>query len=96
MTKLATSCKGMLKVSKVHAACNVARFYEISHVNVSKEIKTCNRLDLTHLFLMSKVSKVIYSIYIYIHSVVCMSEVSKLHLIYTVDSNTKYSNYMEL
>ena len=32
MTKLATSCKGMLKVSKVHAACNVARFCEISHV----------------------------------------------------------------
>ena len=32
VTKLATSCKGMLKVSKVHAACNVIRFYEISHV----------------------------------------------------------------
>ena len=30
-----------------------------------------NRLDITHLFLMSKVSKVLYTIYI--HSIIFMS-----------------------
>ena len=43
---------------------------------------------------MLKVSKVLYTIYI--HSMVNMSEVSKVDSIYTVDSNTKYSNHIEL
>ena len=67
----------MLKGSKVHAACNVARLYEISHVKEIKRNKNKhNRLDLRHLFLMSKESKV--------------------HMIYIVDSNTKYLNYMKI
>ena len=59
-------CKiqGMLKGSKVHAACNVARLYEISHVKgVERNKNRYNGLDLRHLFLMSKESKV-HSIYI--------------------------------
>ena len=43
---------------------------------------------------MSEVSKIIYIICI--HSMVNMSELSKVYLIYTLDSNTKYSNYIEL
>ena len=43
---------------------------------------------------MSEVSKVMYIICI--HSMVNMSEVAKVYLIYTLDSNTKYSNYIEL
>ena len=56
-----------------------------------------NRLDLRHLFLMSKELKVKGTLYgTHIHSMVHMLEVSKVHLIYIVDSNTKYSNYMKL
>ena len=43
---------------------------------------------------MSEVLKVMYIICI--HSMVNMSEVSKVYSIYTLDSNTKYSNYIEL
>ena len=58
-------CKiqGMLKGLKGHAACNVARLYEISHVEgVERNNNRHNRLDLGHLILMSKESKV-HSIY---------------------------------
>ena len=43
---------------------------------------------------MSEVSKVMYIICI--HSMVNISEVLKVYSIYTLDSNTKYSNYIEL
>ena len=44
----------MSKGSKVHAACNVARFYEISYVEgVKRNKNTHNTLDLRHLCLMS-------------------------------------------
>ena len=43
---------------------------------------------------MLEVSKVMYIICI--HSMVNMSEVSKVYSIYTLDSNTKYLNYIEL
>ena len=72
----------MSKGSKVYSvyrapACNVARLYEIFHVEgVERNKNRHNRLDLRHLFLMSKESKV--------------------HLIYIVDFNTKYSNYMKI
>ena len=58
-------CKiqGMSKGLKVHTSCNVARLYEISHVKGVKRNKNRhNRLDLGHLFLMLKESKV-HSIY---------------------------------
>ena len=43
----------------MHAACNVVRLYKIPHVEgVKRNINKQNRLDLRHLFLMSKVLKV--------------------------------------
>ena len=61
----------------LHAACNVARLYKISHVEgVERNKNRHNRLDLRHLFLISKELKV--------------------NLIYIVDSNTKYLNYMKI
>ena len=49
----------MSKGSKVHAACNVARLYEISCVEgVERNKNTHNTLDLRHLSLMSKEPKV--------------------------------------
>ena len=66
----------MSKGLKVHAACNVARLYEILHVKGVKRNKNMhNTLGLRYLFLMLKESKV--------------------HSIYTVDPNTKSSNYMK-
>ena len=63
----------MSKGSKLHAAWYVARFYEISYVKGVKRNKNSNNtVDLRHLSLMSKESKV--------------------HLIYNVDSNSKYLN----
>ena len=57
----------------LHAAWYVARLYEISNVKgVERNKNTHNTVDLRHLSLMSKESKV--------------------HLIYNVDSNSKYSN----
>ena len=54
----------MSKGSKVHAACNVARLYEISYVKgVKRNKNTYNTLDLGYLILMSKESKV-HAIYI--------------------------------
>ena len=53
----------MSKGSKVHAACNVTRLCEISHVTGFERNKNRhNRSDVRHLFLMSKESKV-HSIY---------------------------------
>ena len=63
----------MSKGPKVHAAWYVARFYEMSYVKgVERNKNNDNTVDLRHLSLMSKESKV--------------------HLIYNVDSNSKYSN----
>ena len=43
----------------MHAACNVARLYEISYIEgVERNKNTDNTLDLRHLSLMSKESKV--------------------------------------
>ena len=57
----------------LHAASYVARLYEISYVELVERNKNShNTVDLRHLSLMSKESKV--------------------HLIYNVDSNSKYSN----
>ena len=57
----------------LHAAWYVARFYKISYVKgVKRNKKSHNTVDLKHLSLMSKESKV--------------------HLIYNVDSNSKYLN----
>ena len=57
----------------LHAAWYVARFYEISYVEgVERNKNSHNTVDLRHLSLMSKESKV--------------------HSIYNVDSNSKYSN----
>ena len=57
----------------LHAAWYVARFYEISYVEgVERNKNSLNTVDLRHLSLISKESKV--------------------HLIYNVDSNSKYSN----
>ena len=56
-----------------NAAWYVARLYEISYVEgVERNKNTHNTVDLRHLSLMSKESKV--------------------HSIYNVDSNSKYSN----
>ena len=42
----------------MHAACNVVRLYKIPHVEgVKRNINKQNRLDLRHLFLMSKMLK---------------------------------------
>ena len=69
----------MLKVAKVHAACNVARFYGISHVKgVERNKNMHSRLDLTHLFMMSKV---LYTIYIDTSNGTHVAGV-KLHLIH--------------
>ena len=59
---------GYVEGVKVHAACNVARLYKMYHVEgVEKKIRH-NKLDLTHLFLMLKVSKGLYTICMrYIH-----------------------------
>ena len=55
----------MSEVLKVHAAWNIARLYEISNVEGVKINKNKHkRSHLRHLFLMSKVSKVLYTIYI--------------------------------
>ena len=66
----------MSKGLKLHAAWYVARLYEISYVAYVKRVErnknSHNTVDLRHLSLMSKESKV--------------------HLIYNVDSNSKYSN----
>ena len=63
----------MSKGSKLHAASYLARFYEISYVKGVKRNKNSHdTVDLRHLSLMSKESKV--------------------HLIYNVDSNSKYLN----
>ena len=63
----------MLKGSKLHAAWYVARLYKISYVEgVERNKNSHNTVDLRHLSLMSKESKV--------------------HSIYNVDSNSKYSN----
>ena len=63
----------MSKGLKLHAAWYVARLYEIFYVKGVKRNKNShNTVDLRHLFLMLKESKV--------------------HLIYNVDSNSKYSN----
>ena len=57
----------------LHAAWYVARLYKISYVEGVKRNKNShNTVDLRHLSLMSKESKV--------------------HSIYNVDSNSKYSN----
>ena len=57
----------------LHAAWYVARLYEISYVKgVERNKNSHNTVDLRHLSLMSKESKV--------------------HSIYNVDSNSKYSN----
>ena len=57
----------------LHTAWYVTRFYEISYVKgVERNKNNHNTVDLRHLCLMSKESKV--------------------HLIYNVDSNSKYSN----
>ena len=66
-------CVKGVKNYMLHAAWYVARFYEISYVKgVERNKNTHNTVDLRHLSLMSKESKV--------------------HLIYNVDSNSKYSN----
>ena len=63
----------MSKGLKLHAAWYVARLYEISYVKgVERNKNSHNTVDLRHLCLMSKESKV--------------------HSIYNVDSNSKYSN----
>ena len=63
----------MLKGSKLHAAWYVARLYEICYVEgVERNKNSHNTVDLRHLTVMSKGSKV--------------------HSIYNVDSNSKYSN----
>ena len=78
----------MLKGSKVHAACNVTRLYEISYVKgVKKNKNTHNTEDLRHLSLMSKESKV--------HSIDIVLQLY-FHLIYNVVSNTKSSNYIKI
>ena len=47
----------------LHVACNVAKLYEISYVKgVERNKNTHNTLDLRHLSLMAKESKV-HSIY---------------------------------
>ena len=57
----------------LHAAWYVARLYKISYVEgVERNKNSHNTVDLRHLSLMSKESKV--------------------HSIYNVDSNSKYSN----
>ena len=57
----------------LHATWYVARLYEISYVKgVERNKNSHNIVDLRHLSLMSKESKV--------------------HSIYNVDSNSKYSN----
>ena len=57
----------------LHAAWYVARLYAISYVErVERNKNSHNTVDLRHLSLMSKESKV--------------------HSIYNVDSNSKYSN----
>ena len=57
----------------LHAAWDVARFYEISYViGVERNKNSHNTVDLKHLSLMLKELKV--------------------HSIYNVDSNSKYSN----
>ena len=49
----------MLKGSKLHAAWYVARFYEISYVKgVERNKNGHNTVDLRHLSLMLKESKV--------------------------------------
>ena len=73
--KKSNFCKiqGMSKGSKLHAAWYVERFYKISYVEgVERNKNSHNTVNLRHLSLMSKESKV--------------------HLIYNVDSNSKYSN----
>ena len=66
----------MSKGSKLHAAWYVARLYKISYVEgVERNKNSYNTVDLRHLSLMSKESKV--------------------HSIYNVDSNSKYSNRAE-
>ena len=53
----------MLKGSQLHAAWYVARFYEISYVKgVERNKNSHNTVDLRHLSLMPKESKV-HSIY---------------------------------
>ena len=64
----------MLKGLKLHACCMLfARLYEISYVKgVERNKNSHNTVDLRHLSLMLKESKV--------------------HSIYNVDFNSKYSN----
>ena len=55
----------MLEVLKVHATWNITRLYEISNVEgVQRNKNKHKRLHLRHLFLLSKVLKVLYTIYI--------------------------------
>ena len=89
----------MTEVLKVNAACNLAKLYKYNTIcpmsKVSKEIKICIIHYIKRcLFFMSEVLNILYRIYI--DSKVNMSEVSKVHVTYTVDSNTKYLNYIEL
>ena len=55
----------MLEVLKVHAAWNIIKLYEISNIEgVQRNKNKHERLHLRHLFLLSKVLKVLYTIYI--------------------------------
>ena len=78
----------------LHDACNVARFYEITHVKGVKRNKNMyNRLDLTCLFLMSKMSTVLYTIYIHsmVHFKLTMFELSMPNL-YSLTKQTAYTD----
>ena len=66
---------------------------------MSKEVKEIKNshdtVDLKHLSLMSKESKV-HSIDIVFTVIFLMSKESKVHSIYNTDSNTKSSNYIKI
>ena len=85
--------KAMSKVLKVHST-DLKALNAMYVRGLKRNKRKHNRIDLICLFLMSKVSKVPYTIYI--HSMVNMSEVLKVHSNYTVDYNSNSSNYIKI
>ena len=71
--------------------CNELNAMYVEGVKSNKETK--NRLDLKYLLSCRKSQK--YTAQNSTHSLVHMSKKSKASLIYTVDHNTKYLNYIE-
>ena len=62
---------------------------------VSKEITICIIYHIEDIYFSCRRCQR-YSVQNVLHLMVSMLEVSKVYLIYTVDSNTKFLNYIEL